>query len=113
MSELMPYLDGITGYFDVSSVDLANNKWVNIAETNLVDKHDISLTGGVIQNNALYLTNTQYGKLEMSTEAQTIYCVFKALSLQSSWMPIITKQMSSNSSNQYNYSISLKLFFLY
>ena len=44
MSELMPYLDGITGYFDVSSVDLANNKWINIAETNLVDKHDISFS---------------------------------------------------------------------
>ena len=99
MSELMPHLDGITGYFDVSSVDLTNNKWLNRVNTNLVDKYDMDLiNGGTIQNDALYLTAAQYGQLQMSADPQTIYCVFKVITLQKKWPPIVTRQMTSYSS---------------
>lgn len=60
--DVMPYMDGITGYFDISSVDLANKKWLNRINANLIDKYDMDLiNGGAKQNNALYLTAAQYG----------------------------------------------------
>lgn len=105
MSELMPYLDGITGYFDLSSVDLTNNKWLNCIDTNLVDKYDMNLpNGGTMQNNALYLTAAQYGELQMSTEPQTIYCVYKMITLSGVYSPVISKKTTTKTA-RYDYAI--------
>lgn len=103
MSELMPNLDGITSYFDISSVDLANNKWLNRISVG----NDILLpNGGNIQNNALYLSSSQYGKLQI-TEHRTIYCVFKTLEEKNTWSPIISKGLTSGSTSYTGFWLSL------
>lgn len=101
----MPNLNGITSYFDISSVELTNNKWVN----RILGGNDISLpNGSIIQNNALYLSSSQYGKLQI-TEHRTIYCVFKTLEEKNTWSPIISKAQINGSTSYTGFWLSLGL----
>lgn len=104
-TELMPNLNGISSYYDILSVDLINNKWVN----RISGGNDILLpNGGNIQNNALYLSSNQYGRLNI-TEHNTIYCVFKTLEEKNTWSPIISKSLNSGSTSYTGFWLSLGL----
>ena len=53
-------LTGIIGYFDTSTVDLDNNKWINKID----DTYNMELpNSGTLQNDALFLSSNQYGRL--------------------------------------------------
>lgn len=71
MSEL-PFMQGITGYFDVSSLDLDNGKWIN----NLAGGVDMTLTGGTLSDGALMLASGQYGLCSCG-EPDVIYALLK------------------------------------
>lgn len=102
-NKLMPELSGITSYFDISSVDLTTNKWCNRISVG----NDISLpNGGNIQNNALYLSSSQYGRLNIA-EHNTIYCVFKTLEEKNTWSPIISKAQTNGSTSYTGFWLSL------
>lgn len=101
-------LTGIIGYFDTSTVDLDNNKWINKID----DTYNVNLPyGGTIQNDALFLSSNQYGKLSKKPstgfEPYTFYCVFKAINTITNFAPIITKGMSTSSAIGKNFSIHL------
>ena len=95
-STLMPFRNGIVGYFDTTSVDISNNRWNNLLSGN----HFVLPNGGAINNNALYLTSEQYGEFQMENEPQTFYCVFKVITPSNDWTPIISKMTTIES----NYS---------
>lgn len=101
--DVMPYIDGITGYFDISSVDLAKNKWYNQIS---IGNDILFPNGGNIQNNALFLSANQYGKLQI-TEHRTIYCVFKTLEEKDTGSPIISKGLTSGSTSYTGFWLSL------
>lgn len=95
-NDLMPHTDGIMGYFDISSVDLANNKWGNrISGGNDMD----IINGGEIDSNALFLTSEQYGEFQMATEPNTIYCVFKVITPTNQWKPIAGKKTTTTTAS--------------
>ena len=100
-------LTGIIGYFDTSTVDLDNNRWINKID----DTYNMELlNGGTLQNDALFLSSNQYGKLSKNPssgfEPYTFYCVFKVVNTVTNFTPIITKGMSSNT-NKRDFSIHL------
>lgn len=85
---------GIFGFYDMSSLDLANASWNNKISSN----YNISLIGGSAENDCLHLTSSDYGKLTCD-EPMTIYALFKTNS-SSGYMSIISKHMTTT--NQYH-----------
>ena len=101
-------LTGIIGYFDTSTVDLDNNKWINKID----DTYNMDLiNGGTLQNDALFLSSNQYGKLSKNPssgfEPYTFYCIFKVVNTVTKFTPIITKGMSSGSGKGKDFSIHI------
>ena len=89
---------GIVGYFDMSTLDINNNVWIN----KLDDTNNIVLpSGGAIMDNALYLTESQRGEFLASQEPYTFYCIFKTMNEVSNFTPIVTKRRT-NISNYYD-----------
>lgn len=93
----------VAGYFDMTSLDLSQNKWRNLSSSH----NDIDLIGGSIEDNSLLLTEKQYGELTIY-EPFIAYVVFKAkdLSEVNEWTPIFTKKMTQETSN-YSYAVYL------
>ena len=72
MGNVMPNMTNITGYFDMSTVDVTNNRWVNA----ITGGNDITLSGVVIEDNAVKFANSAYGDY-VCTEPDIIYLLVK------------------------------------
>lgn len=71
MSDVMPAMSGITDYFDITSLDVENGVWRNILAGN-----DMTLNGGVVEDEALKLVSGEWGEVE-TAEPMTIYILLK------------------------------------
>ena len=92
MSESMPHLKGITGYFDISTIDTVNNKWVNAIDGG----NDIAINGTITSDGeSVHFGRSTYG-VYAADVPQTIYALLKTNSLSSEWIGIIAKQLTSN-----------------
>lgn len=99
----LPYIDGIIGYFDVSTVDVENNKWRN----QIKEQNDIDLPNGFTKsNNAVILDQSQYGAFQLPMPS-VVYAVFKCPAASSdAFHPIVTKRLTSSRA-KYGFDIYL------
>ena len=67
------YQEGLTGLFDVDSLDINNLIWNNKIQS----QNNMQINGGVIEDKALKLSNNQWGKVEISTPPNVLYLVVK------------------------------------
>lgn len=72
MSDKMPYMQNVTGYFNMSTLDVANNRWVNA----VTGGNDITINGGAVENEALKLVEGEWGELIID-DPDVIYIVCK------------------------------------
>lgn len=72
MGNVMPNMTNITGYFDMSTVDVVNNRWVNV----ITGGNAITLSGAVIDEEAVKFADSAYGDY-VCNEPDIIYLLVK------------------------------------
>ena len=65
--------EGLTGLFDLDSLDINNLIWNN----KIQGQNNMEINGGIIEDKALKLSNNQWGKIEIPAPPNVLYIVVK------------------------------------
>lgn len=92
---ILPYSEGIIGYFDMSTFDVENKIWHN-----KIDKYpNFTFTNVSLEQDAVSIAANEYGVITTLPEPQTIYIIFKSKATNDAFNGIITKGIDFNSLN--------------
>lgn len=98
--EFMPHMEKITAFFDMSSVDLINNKWHN-----RIGENSIILTDGSVENDSLKFSPNEFGTLTIE-EPECVYMVLmKNVTETTAGSCLLSKTFIQNASDGENISI--------
>ena len=89
--------DGITGLFDIDTIDINNSKWKNkIQNGNDLKLYESFLLTEDMGYNALQLNGNGYGEYQSIIQPTTYYIVARAVTVGTDWSAFMGKKMTMN-----------------
>ena len=87
------YTDGITGLFDIDTVDINNSEWKNkIQNGNDLKLYESFLLTEDMGYNALQLNGNGYGEYQSIIQPTTYYIVARAVTIGTDWSAFMAKK---------------------
>lgn len=101
-TNLLPYQNGIIGYFDYNSVDIENNIWENLINNEV----DIILNNPAIEDNSLYATSNTINNFLNDNQPYVFYIIVKKTDVENLFCLLDIKRTTADANKDFGIIVS-------
>ena len=101
-TNLLPYQNGIIGYFDYNSVDIENNIWENLINNEV----DIILNNPAIEDNSLYATSNTINNFVNDNQPYVFYIIVKKTDIEDLFCLLDIKRTATDANKDFGIIVS-------
>ena len=101
-TNLLPYQNGIIGYFDYNSVNIENNIWKNLINNEV----DIILNNPAIEDNSLYATSNTINNFLNDNEPYVFYIIVKKTDVEDLFCLLDIKRTTTDANKDFSIIVS-------